>query len=501
MKTQFRIIGVVVAFLVLVGGLILPTQASPPEAAPAPQGMQSIPGIEVIFLFDERYTPHHIPPPEQAALGIQAATINVTWNPASCTGTVTPWPSNAQAAFNYAVSIWESLLNSSQTIEVDACWRSDLGPGVLGSAGATNFFGNFPNAPLTNTWYPVALANSLANSDLYPGNPEISANFSSTFSWYYGTDGNTPPFQVDFASVVLHELGHGLGFLGSMLVDNGSGLPECNGTSGFGCWGFGSGFPFIYDTFAEDGNGTSLLATGTYPNPSTALTNALTGNVGGGVYFNGTNANAANGGARVKLYTPGTWAQGSSYSHLDEIFNGTPNALMTYSLGSGESEHSPGPVTLGMFQDTGWSVTSGVSGDSYEPDNTYTDASPITVNGAAQQHTFHQNGDEDWAKFTVTASEIYSITTSNLGTNADTVLGLYDTDGTSLLAANDDCPGGGLESCINGWSDPDAGTYFIRVVELNDTGGPTGYGYDLAVVNSTGGVKIYLPIVSKNSAN
>jgi len=112
----------------------------------------------------------------------------------------------------------------------------------------------------------------------------------------------------------------------------------------------------------EDGNGTSLLNTGTYPNPSTALGNALTGNVGGGVYFNGTNANAANSGARVKLYAPGTWNSGSSYSHLDEIFNNTPNALMTYSLANGESEHSPGSVTLGMFQDMGWSVNSSESG-------------------------------------------------------------------------------------------------------------------------------------------
>lgn len=485
MKKQFRIIGVIAAFLVLVGGLILPTQASPPEAAPAPQGMQSMPGTEVVFLYDGRYTPYHVPPPEQAALGIQAATINVTWNPPSCPGAVAPWPSNAQTAFSYAVNIWASLINSSQTIEVDACWRTDMIPIALGSAGPTTIHKDFPNAPLTNTWYPVTLANSLANTDLNSGNPEIRANFNSTYSWYYGTDGNTPPAQMDFVTVVLHELCHGLGFLGSMDV-----------SVGLGSWGFGIGppyYPAIYDRFAEDNSGTALL---NYTNFSAALASALTSN---NVYFDGTNANAANGGARVKLYAPGTWASGSSYSHLDEIFNGTPNALMTYSGGPGESLHNPGPIVLGMFQDMGWTVTSGASGDSYEPDNAYTDASTITVNGAAQHHTFHQSGDEDWAKFTVTASETYTITTSNLGTNADTILELYDTNGTSLLDSNDDCPGGGLESCINGWSDPDAGTYFIRVLQVGGTGGATGYEYDLAVVSSGGGTGIYLPIISKPS--
>ena len=58
----------------------------------------------------------------------------------------------------------------------------------------------------------------------------------------------------------------------------------------------------------------------------------------------------------MELYAPGTWNSGSSYSHLDQSFNGTPNALMTYSLGFGESEHSPGPVTEGLLQDIGWTM-------------------------------------------------------------------------------------------------------------------------------------------------
>ena len=35
----------------------------------------------------------------------------------------------------------------------------------------------------------------------------------------------------------------------------------------------------------------------------------------------------------------------------------TPNSLMTYSLGHGESEHNPGPVMLGMFEDMGWTIS------------------------------------------------------------------------------------------------------------------------------------------------
>ncbi|MDP2602930.1 MAG: hypothetical protein Q8S00_10100 [Deltaproteobacteria bacterium] len=63
-----------------------------------------------------------------------------------------------------------------------------------------------------------------------PGQNDISATFSSTIGtpgclqssgWYYGFDGNPPAGTIDFVSVLLHELGHGLGFLTP--VDDGIG--------------------------------------------------------------------------------------------------------------------------------------------------------------------------------------------------------------------------------------------------------------------------------------
>ena len=55
-------------------------------------------------------------------------------------------------------------------------------------------------------------------------------------------------------------------------------------------------------------------------------------------------------------YAPTTWRPGSSYSHLGEIYNSTPNALMTYSLAKGETNYNPGPIVLGIFRDMGWST-------------------------------------------------------------------------------------------------------------------------------------------------
>lgn len=265
----------------------------------------------------------------------ETATITVVYS-----GT---WTAPAMAAFQFAVDIWETQITSGVTIEVVAEWTA-LGPGILGSASAYDYLANFSGAPQTNTWYPYALANKLAGSDLDLANPDIEARFNSSFSnWYFGTDGNPPVTDYDLVSVVLHEIGHGLGFAGSMVVSGGS-----------GSWGYGSPYPFIYDRFTENGSGQGLVDD--FPNNSVALANQLTG---GDIFFNGPNTNPANGGAPAELYAPGTWQQGSSYSHLDEGFNGTPNALMTYSLNNGEANHLPGPVMLGIFADIGWTIDNG----------------------------------------------------------------------------------------------------------------------------------------------
>jgi len=305
--------------------------------APSDAAMQMKPGWKAVLRYNPTPGYARLPAPRQRA-SAPLSTILVTYHGFS---------PQAQTAFQAAVDIWASLVYSPVTIRIDATWTS-LGTtsGILGQAGANEVFSNFNGAPMSNTWYPKALANALAGTDLDPSGVDIVAEFNSAFTdWYLGTDGNTPASEIDFETVVLHECCHGLGFIGT------------TGMSGSaGSWGF-QGMPIIYDQFTVNGNNQSLLNTSLFPNPSTALGAQLTGN---NLYLNGPKAIAANGGVKPKLYAPSTWAQGSSVSHLDENtypWGSSANALMTYALPPGVSLHDPGPIVKGLFADMGWANT------------------------------------------------------------------------------------------------------------------------------------------------
>jgi hypothetical protein len=295
-----------------------------------------LPGVLRIIRAEHGTQLVRIPAPQQPRrVGVQAAVFNVTYNGFS---------NEAKQAFQRAVDIWSGIVASPVPIKVIANW-TPLAPGVLGSAGPKTFYRNFPNAPQANTFYPIPLANKLAGQDLNGSAEEIIANFNSSYSaWYLGTDGNTPANDYDLVTVVLHELGHGLGFFASM-----------DGEAGTGEWGYGNGSPFIFDRFLVNGASQHLIDTSLFPNPSAALGAQLVSN---DVFFDGTNAVAGAGGTKPKLYAPNPWNGGSSISHLDtSTYGGTPNALMRHALANGTSIHDPGPITLGIFQDIGWTIT------------------------------------------------------------------------------------------------------------------------------------------------
>jgi hypothetical protein len=282
-------------------------------------------------------------------------------------------------AFQYAADIWGSLLDSPVEIRVNARFDPldcNATSALLGLAGPETFFRDFAGAPRPATWYPVALASKLAGTDLDPSIDDLDATFNSTLGttcsfprgWYYGLDGNPPGNGVDFVTVALHELGHGLGFL--TLVNLSTGAK-------------GSGLDDAYMLHLED------HSTGkSFPDMSN-LERVAAGIHTGNLHWVGPNVVAGSGGltsgrhpsGHVEMYAPNPSVPASSVSHFSNVLS--PEELMEPSY--------TGPVsTVGLaaqlLEDLGWGTVGGETSPTFTPtwtpQRTATATSTITATGS-----------------------------------------------------------------------------------------------------------------------
>jgi len=151
-------------------------------------------------------------------------------------------------AFQEAATIWGATLSSAVPIRVLATWEAlscTATGAVLGSAGATAVFRDFANAPVAERWFGKAEANKLTGVELDASIADLRARFNvnlgqpgclaGTF-FYLGLDGNHGN-NIDLVAVLLHEMGHGLGF-----------QTYTSGSTG----AFLANFPSIWDDFLLD---------------------------------------------------------------------------------------------------------------------------------------------------------------------------------------------------------------------------------------------------------
>jgi hypothetical protein len=297
-------------------------------------------------------------------------TSTAAYADADITVNYTGFTDPARQAFQRAVDVWARHIDSEVQITVNAEF-DQLEPDVLGFAGANYVYSGYEEMR-DGLFYASALADAITGQNLSEindssrddGVADIGALFSSRASWHYGANPETAEIgEYDFTTVVLHELGHGLGFAGSMRVEGGQGR-----------YGIGEdNIPLVYDRFAEDLRDNRLLNDTFYPNPSEALASVLTDDDAfdreSSVQFDGETArrgapeSGVPGSPPPKLFTPDQWDPGSSYSHLDEEeypgATGDPDALMTPQFGRQEAARNPGGITCGMFADMGWPLAIG----------------------------------------------------------------------------------------------------------------------------------------------
>ena len=276
-------------------------------------------------------------------------------------------------AYIKAAEILAEHIHSPQVIEVNARF-TDLecssDSAVLGSAGAIGSVAfeesdGVAGIPL-DTFFPIALANAIFDDDIFPNEADIEAEFNSQLGslnclsgveWYYGFE-EASGFDINFLSVLLHEITHGLGF--ASMVNPSSGAKPTDQ--------FGTILDDIFSNFLYDDNLNE-----TWDNLGNIERRASA--IGDNLFWNGVKANqqavgvltagysneeSSGGfslGDRIKMYAPSELELGSSVSHFDSRV--TPNELMEPNL---EDTTCTIGLAYGVLEDIGWDITYPTSG-------------------------------------------------------------------------------------------------------------------------------------------
>ncbi|MCK7594757.1 beta strand repeat-containing protein [Pseudomarimonas salicorniae] len=264
------------------------------------------------------------------------------------------------ALFEAAADIWAAFLDSEVTIQVGAQFNPltpcSTSGGVLGSAGAASLY-QTSNPSLgvefTSTVYPVALFSKQRRTDVDPG-VDINTTFNSDVDagclgsgtrFYYGLDNATPGGTVNLFVVLLHELGHGLGFAS---YANSSGARPGN-------------LPDIWARYQYDATSGKTWDQMTDGERAASAINF------GNLFWNGSNVKLAGDylsagrdapSGRVQLYAPNPYEGGSSVSHFAKVVS--PNVLMEPSINAGLSLDLD--LTRQLMRDIGWFRDSNLDG-------------------------------------------------------------------------------------------------------------------------------------------
>jgi VCBS repeat-containing protein len=240
------------------------------------------------------------------------------------------WTPESRAALELAATKVASYLVASGPMTVVYDVTANSAPTSTNLAWATS--------DLTKTssgFYATVVQNKIQTGvDANGSAADGVVNVNLGKNWGYGS--SVDQFRYDFTATLMHEFVHTLGFITY------AGKP---GTNTGTIW-------TKFDSFLVTSSKVKVISKSRW---NTAFNGNLTGK-GGGLYFGGPNAVAAYGGP-VPLYTPSTWAAGSSVNHLnDTVFAGTKKQLMNAIVATGQGLRALSPVEIGVLKDLGYVV-------------------------------------------------------------------------------------------------------------------------------------------------
>lgn len=237
------------------------------------------------------------------------------------------WSSAARSALESAATKLSSYIVVASPVTITYAVTGESSPFSSTLASAGSDFINDGSGFLQTVVQSKIQTGYDANGSTADGT--IEWNFGR--SWAFGN--SVTSGEYDFTSTAMHELLHTFGFLSNI---------DKPGSNTGRIW-------TLYDSHVADAAGNRAINPADY-SWNTAFNPNLTGG-NGGLFFNGQNANAANYGYGVALYTPNPWQPGSSMSHINA------GTLMNSNVSTGLGQRVLSPVEVAILADIGYTVS------------------------------------------------------------------------------------------------------------------------------------------------
>ena len=246
-------------------------------------------------------------------------------------------PDSLKNVVDYVIGIWSQYVHSNIPIVIHVSWQQ-LSPSIHAFARPTLVKQNVSGLPFTDISFPISLAEKLTNTNFNFNNIDIELVVNSSLSWNFDYSNFPIENKHDLTSILLHELAHGLGFIGNISM-KGSEM-------------FIDNYPLIYDTFIVYDTVSYLSF---FDNPSVLQDSIIAISTSNNIFWNGSYSRAFLG-EKPDLYAPNPYNSGSSFYHFNDGFvpPGDSLTLMKRSFSLNDILHKPDLATLSLLADIGW---------------------------------------------------------------------------------------------------------------------------------------------------
>ncbi len=251
-----------------------------------------------------------------------------------------------RAALETAATQYGQMFSQTAVITLEVSSTEDAASDTLASAGSNN---SDQGAGFLTEVMRTKVLTGVDNNGL-AADGTVSVNWGAEWQISQNTY-DTTSLEYDFVAAIRHELTHAMGFSSSIQQDGSDTFDEPPGTAG--SWSF-------FDSFLTDAAGNPVI------NPTTNVINESLWNtlsVGGssaegvGLFFNGPRAVAANAGVPVGLFSPTTWENGSSGSHMDDQNPNLNYSMMFPARDFGPETRNFSGLERAILEDLGYELT------------------------------------------------------------------------------------------------------------------------------------------------